>query len=522
MMNQAPHPAPARTVNKWLVTLTVMLPTVIEILDMSVANVSLGHIQGSLSAGLDEVTWILTSYLVSNAIIIPITGWLAGTFGRKNYLIFSLGLFTVSSFMCGAAPNLESLIFFRILQGLGGGALQPLSLSILLETFPPKEHGMAMAVFGIGVVFGPILGPLLGGYITDTMSWRWIFYINLPLGALAVLMAWSFMIDPAYIRRTESRIDYWGLGLLTIGLGCLQLVLDRGEREAWFDSSFIVGLSIIAAVCLLLFIIVELRVSYPVVNLRIFKNRSFSSGNLIMFLGFFSFFGSIVLMPIYLQGVMGYTAFLAGLVLGPGGVPTLFLMPLIGRLIGRVDSRILLSLGVLINAYALFVMSHFNLEVDFWAIIWPRVIQGIGISFFFVPLSTLTLSSIPKPQMGNGSAIFNLLRNLGGSFGVAFITTLLSRRTQFHQSHLIEGFSIYDFKLQQALPSLQGFLQGRGVEGTTAKQGALEILYGLLQKQAAMLAFNDVFYLLFIFFLCLVPLIWVIRRSATVMIGEGH
>lgn len=516
-----PHPSGPIT-NKWLVTLTVMLPTVIEILDMSVANVSLGHIQGSLNAGLDEVTWVLTSYLVSNAIIIPITGWLAGTFGRKKYLIFSLGLFTFSSFMCGAAPNLETLIFFRILQGLGGGALQPLSLSILLETFPPKEHGMAMAVFGIGVVFGPILGPLLGGYITDTMSWRWIFYINLPLGALAVMMAWFFIIDPAYIKRTESRIDYWGLGLLTVGLGCLQLVLDRGEREDWFDSNFIIGLSLIAAICLVAFVIWELRVSYPVVNLRIFNNRSFSSGNLIMFLGFFSFFGSIVLMPIYLQSLMGYTAFLAGLVLGPGGLATLFLMPLVGRLIGRLDSRIMLSVGILVNAYALYLMSHFNLEVDFWTIIWSRVIQGIGISFFFVPLSTLTLSSIPKPQMGTGSAIFNLVRNLGGSFGVAFITTLLSRRTQFHQHHLSEGFSIYDFKVQQAAPTLQGFLQGRGVEETMAKQGSLEVLYGLLQKQAAMLSFDDVFFLLFIFFLCLVPLIWIIRRSATVMIGEGH
>jgi len=518
-MNSIPSSVPV--INKWLVTLTVMLPTIIEIIDMSVANVALAHIQGSVSAGLDEVTWVLTSYLVSNAIIIPITGWLAGTFGRKKYLIFSLGVFTFSSFMCGAAPNLESLIFFRVLQGLGGGALQPLALSILLETFPPREHGMAMAVYGIGVVFGPILGPLMGGYITDTVSWRWIFYINLPLGALAVLMVFLFIFDPPYIKSTETRIDYWGLGLLTIGLACLQIVLDRGEKDAWFESDFILWLSIISAVCLLLFIVVELRVSYPVVDLRIFKHRSFSSGNMIIFWGFFSFFGSIVLMPIFLQNLMGYTAFLAGLVLGPGGLATLFLMPLIGRLVGRVDSRFMLSFGMFINAYALLLMSHFNLGVDFWTIIWTRIVQGIGISFFFVPLSTLTLSSIPKPQMGNGSAIFNLLRNLGGSFGVAFITTILSRRAQFHQLHLTEGFSIFDFRLQQAVPNIQEFLQRGGIEGTMAKRGALEILYGQLQRQAAMLSFNDVFYLLCIFFLCLVPLVWIIRRSATVMVGEG-
>ena len=338
-MNNQPSPVPVPQVKRWLITLTVMLPTVIEILDMSVANVALGHIQGSLSAGLDEVTWVLTSYLVSNAIIIPITGWLAGTFGRKNYLIFSLGLFTLSSLACGAAPSLETLIFFRILQGLGGGALQPLALSILLETYPPKEHGMAMAIYGIGVVFGPILGPLLGGYLTDNLSWRWIFYINLPLGGLAILMAFFFIFDPTYIRQARTQIDYWGLGLLSVGLGCLQIVLDRGERDDWFDSSFILWLSVMAVICLILFVWVELRVKAPVVRLQVFKNRSFSAGNLIIFLGFFSFFGSIVLLPIYLQNLMGYTAFLAGLVLGPGGLSTLFMMPIVGRLVGVIDAR---------------------------------------------------------------------------------------------------------------------------------------------------------------------------------------
>jgi MFS transporter, DHA2 family, multidrug resistance protein len=508
-------PVTPSPVNKWLVTLTVMLPVIIEILDITVANVALGHIQGSLSAGLDEVTWVLTSYLVSNAVIIPITGWLAATFGRKRYLIFSIGLFTFSSLMCGLSPNLETLIFFRILQGIGGGALQPLSLSILLETFPPKDHGMAMAVFGIGVVLGPIMGPLVGGYITDAMSWRWIFYINLPLGGLAIVMSSLFIVDPSYLQRSDTKIDYWGLGLLTLGLGCLQLVLDRGQREDWFDSYFIIWTSVIAVVCLSLFIWVELRTSSPVVRLSLFKNRSFASGNIILFLGFFSFFGSIVLLPIYLQNLMGYTAYLAGLVLGPGGLATFFLMPLVGKLIGKIDRRILLSFGIIINGYALYVMSNFNLEAGFWNIIWPRILQGIGISFFFVPLSTLTLSNIPRPEMGYGSAIFNLLRNLGGSFGVAFVTTLISRRAQFHQLHLGEGFSIYDFRLQNTAPQIQGFLQGRGIEETLAQQGSLEMVYRFLQRQAAMQSFNDAFYLLCLFFMALVPVIWIIRRGGT-------
>jgi DHA2 family multidrug resistance protein len=515
-------PAPIPQVNKWLVTVTVMLPTIIEILDTSVANVALGHMQGSLSAGLDEVTWVLTSYLVSNAIIIPITGWLAGAFGRKNYLIFSLGLFTFSSLMCGAAPNLETLILFRVLQGIGGGALQPLALAILLESFPPREHGMAMAVYGVGIVFAPIMGPLLGGYLTDNFSWRWIFYINLPLGGLAILMTSFFIFDPAYVRQVQNKIDYWGLTLLCVGLGALQIVLDRGERENWFDSSFILILTLAAVVCLILFVWVELRQPFPVVRLQIFKNRSFSTGNIIMFLCFFAFFGSIVLLPIYLQNLMGYTAFLAGLVLGPGGLSTLVMMPLVGRLIGVVDARLLLTFGMLVNAYALYLMSAFTLTADFTSIILPRVLQGIGISCFFVPLSTLTLSSIPKPEMGNGSAIFNLLRNLGGSFGVAFITTMLSRRTQFHQSHLIEGFSVFDFKLQQAQETLSRILIEAGLEGTIARQGALEALYRQLQKQAAMLGFNDVFWLLSLFFLGLVPLVVLIRRRRDAIAQMGH
>src|SRR5512147_2575313 len=280
--------------NKWIVALTVMLPTLIEIIDTSVVNVSLDHIRGSLSAGIDESTWTITSYLVSNAIIIPMTGWLSRLFGRKRYLIFSISLFTFSSFLCGISWNLQSLVVFRILQGIGGGALQPISQSILLETFPRKQHGMAMAIFGVGIMFGPIIGPLLGGWITDNWSWHWIFFINVPIGIVSILLTMFFIVDPPYMKRVKLKIDYWGLALLALGLGCLQIVLDKGERENWFDSGFITALSIISAVSLLLFVIVEMFAEHPVVNLKTFRNISFTTGNIVMFFGFFNLFASIV------------------------------------------------------------------------------------------------------------------------------------------------------------------------------------------------------------------------------------
>ncbi len=368
-------------INKWIIALTVMLPTLIEIVDTSVVNVSLDHIRGSLSAGLDESTWTITSYLVSNAIIIPITGWLSKVFGRKRYLIFSIALFTMSSFLCGSAWSLQSLIVFRILQGIGGGALQPISQSILLESFPPRQHGMAMAVFGVGIMFGPIIGPLLGGWITDNWSWHWIFYINIPIGIISIIMAMLFIEDPHYMKRTSMKIDYWGLALLAIGLGSLQIVLDKGQREDWFSSSFIFWLSIISVTALLLFVIVEFFAEHPVVDLKAFRNISFSTGNVVMFFTFFSLFASIVLLPIYLQSLMGYTATLSGMVLGPGGIAALIAMPVAGRLVTRVNPKGLLVSGLIICSYATYRMSQFDLYADF-----PRSF-GPGLSR--VPVSGL-------------------------------------------------------------------------------------------------------------------------------------
>jgi len=499
---------------KWIIALTVMLPTLIEIVDTSVVNVSLDHIRGSLSAGLDESTWTITSYLVSNAIIIPITGWLSKVFGRKRYLIFSIALFTISSFLCGSAWSLASLIVFRIFQGIGGGALQPISQSILLESFPPKEHGMAMAVFGVGIMFGPIVGPLLGGWITDNWSWQWIFYINIPIGIISVLMVIFFIKDPHYMKRTAMRIDYWGLMLLVIGLGSLQIVLDKGQRENWFASGFIFWLSIIAGTALLLFVIVEFFAEHPVVDLRALKNISFSTGNVVMFFTFFSLFASIVLLPVYLQSLMGYTSTLAGMVLGPGGLATLIAMPLAGRLVTKVNPKGLLALGLAVCSYATFLMSQFDLYADFNTLIWPRVVLGVGMGFLFIPLTTLTLSTVKKEAMGNATGIYNLLRNLGGSFGVAFVTTMLARREQFHQFRLVEHLTPFDRNYQFALDHSSRILQYKGVE-PLSQQAGQALIYRELLRQASMLSFNDVFRLISTIILCVLPLVLLMRRGKT-------
>lgn len=490
-----------------------MLPTLIEIVDTSVVNVALGHIRGSLSAGIDESTWTITSYLVSNAIIIPMTGWLSRVFGRKRYLIFSITLFTVSSFLCGSAWNLRSLIFFRVLQGIGGGALQPLSQSILLETFPPYQHGMAMAIFGVGIMFGPIIGPLLGGWITDNWSWHWIFYINIPIGIISILMAMFFIIDPPYMKRVKMKIDYWGLALLAIGLGCLQIVLDKGEREDWFASGFIVNLSIISAVSLVLFIIVEIFAEHPVVNIRVFKNISFSTGSIVMFFGFFNLFASIVLLPIYLQTLMGYTATLAGWVLGPGGIATMVALIITGRLITRMNPKILLSAGIIVCAYATYLMSQFNLNADFYTVSWPRIVLGIGMGFFFVPLTTLTMSGIRKEDMGNATAVYNLLRNLGGSFGVAFVTTILSQRSQFHQFRLVEHLTPFERNYQVATNSISEIMYYKGFPESLSDHASLLAIYKELSRQASMMSFNDAFYLTSIIMVCILPIVLLMRKG---------
>jgi DHA2 family multidrug resistance protein len=498
-------------VNKWIVALTVILPTFLEVMDTSVVNVSLPHIQGSLSVGVDEATWVLTSYLVANAIIIPITGWLSSIFGRKRYLIFSIVVFTLSSLACGAAPSLEFLVVARILQGLGGGGLQPLSQAILLEAFPVVEHGMAMAVFGMGVVLAPILGPVVGGWITDNWSWHWVFYINLPFGIIAVALAALLIHDPSYIRRAKLHIDYWGLILISLGLACLQIVLDKGEREDWFESNFIVTLTVISIVSLAIFVYVELRSKHPVVNLRVFRDLTFATGNVMMFMGFFCLFGGFVLLPLYAQTLMGYTAVWAGFVLGPGGIASLIVMPIAGILMRQgMSGKTLLAFGLSIMAYSLWLMSGLNLQADFPSIALPRFVQGFGLGLFFVPLAASTYVNIPRQEMGNASGIFNLLRNLGGSFGVAASSTLLAQRSQLHQNFLVERITPFNPSFQSFAERLLRLLPGQGSSATDSPQ-LFAAIYREVLRQANMLAFNDIFWLFALLTACLVPLTFLMR-----------
>jgi len=414
--------------------------------------------------------------------------------------------------MCGSAWNLNSLVFFRILQGAGGGALQPISQAILLETFPPYQHGMAMAIFGIGIMFGPIIGPLLGGWITDNWSWHWIFFINVPIGFISILMIWFFIINPPYVERIKMKIDYWGLLLLVIGLGCLQVVLDKGQRDDWFSSNFIILMSFISISALILLILVEFYSENPVINLRIFKSLSFSSGNLIMFFAFFNLFGSIVLLPVYLESLMGYTAFLSGLALGPGGITTMIAMPIAGILVTKINPKVVLAFGIAVAAYSVHIMSKFNLQADFNTIFLPRAVLGVGMGFLFIPLTTLTMSGIKREEMGNATGIFNLLRNLGGSFGVAFVTTLLARRAQFHQFRLVEHLTPFNRNFQTAVPQIRQFLQHQGIAPATPDQGIVGVVYNQILQQAAMLSFNDCFFVLSVMMILVIPLVLIMRK----------
>lgn len=494
--------------NPWLIAASVMLATFMEVLDTSVANVALPHISGNLSASTEEATWVLTSYLIANAIILPATGWLTTIFGRKKFLITCIIIFTAASALCGAATNIEMLILARILQGAGGGALQPIAQSVLLESFPPIKRGAAMALYGLGVVVAPIIGPTLGGWITDNYSWRWIFYINLPIGILAAFMANTFVEDPPYLRNQKpGRIDYIGFSLMAIGLATLELTLDLGQQRDWFSSPTIIFTTTTAVIMLGAFILWELYVDEPIVNLRIFLNRNFAVGSVLIACVGVVLYGSTALLTLFLQTLLGYPAVESGLAVSPRGIGSVVSMLVVGRLIGKVDGRYLIAFGFFVLAYSTNMFTGITLEISQSNIIYPMIISGFAMGFVFVPLTTISMGTLSNEQIGNASGIYNLMRNTGGSIGIAAMTTFLTRGSQIHQNALSGSLSEYSIAFQNAIQQIQNSL---GPGGTVEQ--AYGRMYGTLVKQAALLSYIDNFRLLALLCLIAAPAAFLFKK----------
>lgn len=502
----------SKPVNPWIVAVAVMFATFMEVLDTTVVNVSLPHIASSMAATTEEATWALTSYLVANAIILPMTGWLAATFGRKRLLMMSTAGFTLSSLLCGAAPNLASLVIFRIIQGATGGALQPLSQAVLLESFKPEDRGRAMGFWGLGIVVAPILGPVVGGWLTEYYSWRWVFYINLPFGIASLLMTRAYVFDPPYLRKESRGIDYWGMGLLVVGIGALQYVLDKGQQDDWFSSRVITTLSIVSGIALAALLVQQWRSNNPLVDLKLFKDRTYAVGVFLMTVLGFVLYGSLVLLPVMLQTLFGYPSFEAGKMMVPRGVGSLFLMPVVGILTGFIDPRRLLFLGLLVGGGTLIWLGQLNLQAGYWDIFWPQLLQGAGLALLFVPLTTVSMSNVSPERMGYATSLFNLMRNIGGSVGIAITATMLQRERQAIGARLGEQITPYDPVTQSMLAQIKGGLMAAGSDAVTATQQAYMMLHGILLREASMVAFVWLFRVLGIVFLCMLPLVLLMRR----------
>ncbi len=517
-------------VNPWIVAITVTIATFMEFLDTSVANVALPHIAGSLSASQDESTWVLTSYLVANAIVLPISGWLASVFGRKRFYMTCVALFTISSFLCGIAPSLQMLIFFRILQGMGGGGLAPSEQAILVDTFPVEKRASAFAVYSIAIVFAPAIGPTLGGWITDGYSWRWVFFINIPVGILSLLLTSVVVSDsPALVERMRNRrgklkIDTVGIGLIALGLGCLQMVLDRGEREDWLESSFIQSFLLIAFVALVIGVVWELTHEEPAVELSLLKERNFGLANIMYFALGFVLFGTTVLVPQFTQALLGYTATDAGMVISPGGLTVAVMTPFVAMLVKKIDGKWLLLLGLIVLVLAVnYITGRLNTDIDYRTLALARIFQGVGFAFLLVPASTVAYSYLPKEKNDKASSITNLSRNLGGSFGIAFVTTMVSRRAQFHQNVLVSHLTPYDYPYRAGVRSASQTLIAHGAPPSAAINQALGVMYGMVQRQANMLAFIDAFWLVGVVALIAIPFVLLIKKSRAVQSGvQGH
>jgi MFS transporter, DHA2 family, multidrug resistance protein len=480
-------------VNPWLITLAVMLPTFMEVLDTTIANVSLSHIAGSLSVSTDEATWVLTSYLISNAIVIPSTAWFGQRFSRKRFLMTCVIIFTAASFLSGLATSLPMLLLMQVIMGAGGGAMQPIAQTVLFESFPKEKQGQAMAVYVMGIVLAPILGPVVGGWITDNYSWRWVFFINIPVGIVAVMLIKQFLHDPPWIRNARPpRLDMIGFGFMSLWLGCQEVLLDKGQEEDWFGSHFIILMAVLAVIGLVVFLVRELTVKTPFVDLHVLKNYNFSLGVFLMFLAGVALYGVTVIIPLFLQSLMGYTALLSGYSMAPRGLGSFVAIPLAGRLVGKIQGRYLVAGGFLVYGAAALFLAHISLAVSPWALFWPVFFTGVGSGFIFVPLNTLAFGALKREELGNASGIFNLMRNAGASVGISLVTTLNERHAQLHQSTLVANLTPYDSAYQSSLQTMATTFGAYG-DPVTAQQQAVGSLYNTVLTQANLLAYLDNF-----------------------------
>ena len=508
--------APRKVHNPWVIAAAVMFSTFLEVLDTTIVNVSLPHIAGSLSASVHEATWVLTSYLVTNAIVQPITGWLAMRIGRKNLLTTSVVGFTLASFCCGLAPTLPLLILFRLLQGAFGGTLQPLSQAVLLETFPLEKRGKAMGIWGLGIIVAPILGPVVGGWLTENYTWRWVFYINLPIGIMSIIMTKLYIDDPPYLKRLKIGLDYWGIGLLACGVGALQIMLDKGQESDWFGSRFIITLLVVSITAFVVFVLYELFFNkHPVVNLRVFKYRNYTAGVLLITVVGFVLYGNMVLLPVWLQTLLGYPAFQAGIATAPRGLGSMIGMPLTGMLTEKVDARKLVGSGLLLGAFTMWQFSELNLNAGYWDFFWPQFIQGLSLALIFVPLSTVTMSQVPREGMGNATSLYSLMRNIGSGVGIAGVATMQDHYQQQYINVLGAHVTATNTQARTLMSGMQSMFSGTGGGPMEAMHQAYAAVFGTVFQQAAVLSYLKVYEILALLFLIPVPMVLLMKRVHT-------